>query len=485
MQSNLLFVLKLFLLSFSVTLIACGGGGGGGGSSSNSSGDSGNEQKLTALITASYMLDADEDGDLDIIVGIQGDPVRTADILLINDGSGSFSIKENAFPDHHLGTGGATVNIESADFNQDGHADIIASTTDARPGTEDDIIQIHLYFGNGDGTFSDATANITGGLVTEYVEWIRVADFDGDTFADFLITSNGCAEAIPTTICHGGRIYLNDGTGKFNIAMATNTDAKGSYTGDQLTWLADGTLLSLTDPDRIALDVFVADINNDNKIDLVAPNGYTSNGAIAAFINTTTTPGTLTFNIVYTVDTVDPHDGTTGFKNGALLDIDNDGLLDMVGSQSIAGGDNVTVPSFAFIGQGDGSFVEDNSIFGATQPGVEHARQWLVDDFNNDGFDDLIVADHGFDMPAFPGQENLLLLNDGAGKLVDATATSLSTVSSFTHGVSSGDVNGDGFVDLFLNNAQIDPNPGFVAEKEGRLWINNGDGSFTNQDLGL
>ena len=111
-------------------------------------------------------------------------------------------------------------------------------------------------------------------MVTEYVEWIRVADFDGDTFDDFLITSNGCAEGIPTTICHGGRIYLNDGTGKFNIAMVTSTDAKGSYTNDKLTWLNDGGLLSETTPGRIALDVFVSDVNNDTKVDLIAPNGY-------------------------------------------------------------------------------------------------------------------------------------------------------------------------------------------------------------------
>ena len=473
-------LVRFLFLSLCLSIAACGGGGGSDSGGSDS--DSGNSSKLTDLITASFMLDVDKDGDLDIVVGVQGDAVRTADILLINDGKGSFSIKEGAFPDHHLGTGGATVNIESADFNKDGNADIIASTTDARSGTEDDTIQIHLYFGNGDGTFTDATANITGGLVTEYVEWIRVADFDGDTFDDFLITSNGCAEGIPTTICHGGRIYLNDGTGKFSIATVTSTDAKGSYISDNLTWLSDGALQVETTPGRIALDVFVADVNNDTKVDLVAPNGY-AGGAIASFINTTTIPGTLSFDIVYTTEPGDPF-STTSFKNGALIDLNNDGTPDMVGSTSIAGL-GVEVPLVAFIGQGDGSFVEDNSVFGATQPGVQHARQWLVDDFNNDGFDDLFVADHGFDGSPFPGWKNLLLLNDGAGKLIDVTAANLSIQEGFTHGASSGDVNGDGFVDLFLNNAAIEPDSFFEAEKEGRLWINNGDGSFTNQDLGL
>jgi len=472
------------LLTSILLITACGGGGGG---SSDPEEVVEVLQKLANLITSSYMLDVDKDGDLDIIVGVQGSADKTADILLINDGSGNFSIKEGAFPDHHLGIGGATVNIESADFNNDGNADIIASTTDARADTFDDTIQIQLYLGNGDGTFTDATANITGGLVTEYIEWIRVADFDGDNNMDFLITSNGCSESGPNYgNCHGGRIFLNDGNTNFAVATISTTDAEMTYTETKLVWDSDGNIIpSNTGASRIALDVFVADINGDNKPDLIAPNGYTSNGAIATFINTTTTPGALTFNIVYTVDPIDPFDGGTGFKNGALMDINGDGLLDMVGSQSIAGGDNLSAPLFAFIGQADGSFVEDNSVFDPAQPGVEHARQWIVDDFNNDGKDDLIVADHGFDASPFPGEKNILLLNDGAGKLVDVSNANLGTLSSFTHGGSSGDIDGDGFADLFLNNAEVEPNPFFTAEIDSRLWINNGDGSFTARELNL
>jgi hypothetical protein len=468
-------------LTLLFVLSACGGGGGGPSSSGNVTVTA---SKLPNLINASHMLDVDKDGDLDIILGWQGDATRTADILLVNNGSGSFSIMDNAFPDHHLGSGGATVNIESADFNNDGNVDIIASTSDARDGTFDNTIQIHLYFGNGDGTFSDATANITGGLVTEYVEWIRVADFDGDANIDFLITGNGCSESPINNYgnCHGGSIFLNDGNGNFAIASVDSTDAEMTYTNTKLVWDSDGNTQGVnTGGSRIAIDVLVGDVGGDNKVDLVAPNGYAA-GAIATFINTST-PGNLSFNIIYSFDVSDVFN-TTLSKNGALIDIDGDADLDMIVSSSISGQDGVTTPLYSYINDGTGLFTEDNTKFVA-QPGVEHARQWLVDDFNNDGWDDLIVADHGFDFSPFPGEKNLLLISNGAGKLEDRTATSLSVISSFTHGVSSGDVNGDGFADLFLNNALVDPSSFFIAEKEGRLWFNNGDGTFTNQNLGL
>ncbi len=475
--------LKYMIIASSTALLSCGGSGGG-----ESSGGSDSEQStrinLPELINASHMVDVDKDSDLDLVLGWQGDPNRTANILLLNNGSGTFSIKENAFPDHHLGSGGATVNIQSADFDLDGNVDIIASTTDARQGSEDSSIQIHLYLGNGDGSFTDATSNIPGGLVSEYVEWIRIADFDSDSHLDFLITGNGCSESIDSNYgnCHGGSIFLNDGAANFSLATVESTDAEMTYTNTKLVWDADGNTDGVnTGGSRVALDVFAADFNDDGKTDLFAPNGY-AEGAMAVFINTSTV-GSLTFNIKYVVDGADAY-STTRVKNGTHIDIDGDGDLDIISSFSISGADDLSTPVHAFINDGSGGFIEDNTSF-VSQPGVEHARQWLVDDFNNDGRDDLIVADHGFDFSPFPGEKNLLLMSNGSGQLEDVTDIALNSKSSFTHGVSSGDVNGDGFVDLFFNNALIDTNPGFVAEKDDRLWTNNGDGTFSAQSLGL
>lgn len=464
------FILSLLL----IILTSCGEGGG------DSNVDNTITDGLPRGITASHMLDVDTDGDLDILIASSGFQGRTADMLLLNNANGVFTINEGAIPDHYLGNEGSTVNFTSADFNGDGHLDIIATTVDARDATFYQSGQIHLYLGGGNGVFTDATANIVGSLLTEWPEWIRSGDFDLDGNTDFIVTISGCSSPITATDpgnCIGGRIYLNDGSGNFSPAIITSTDVRPdgaqprTYVFDKLVWqnYSGGGL-------RVALDLFVGDVDNDGKLDIVAPNGY-AEGAIATFINNST-PGNLNFTILYTyqLDKENPPYGTTRIKNGALLDIDNDGYLDMVGSMSISEIDGDTTPVHAFINQGDGSFVEDNTIFSPSQPGVEHARQWLVDDFNQDGFSDLLVADHGWDYDPHPGQLNLLLLNNGLGSLSDVSASNLNDASTYTHGASTGDVNGDSYPDLFLNN---DQGVGTSSGGEEMLWLNNGDGSFS------
>ncbi|MDA0196532.1 MAG: VCBS repeat-containing protein [Bacteroidetes bacterium] len=92
--------------------------------------------------TASYMLDTDQDGDDDIILGPAQGPA--SDMLLLNDGNGFFELKLNAFPARYQGSNGQTVNITSGDFNNDGRTDIIASTIDGRDATFSRSAQIHL-----------------------------------------------------------------------------------------------------------------------------------------------------------------------------------------------------------------------------------------------------------------------------------------------------------------------------------------------------
>jgi len=84
-------------------------------------------------------------------------------------------------------------------------------------------------------------------------------------------------------------------------------------------------------------------------------------------------------------------------------------------------------------------------------------------DFDGDGFEDLFVAD---------GVRSILYKNDGRGHFTDVTvAAGLATPDGrgiAATGVAAGDVDGDGFPDLFLTNA-FGP---------ARLFRNRGNGTF-------
>jgi hypothetical protein len=166
----------------------------------------------------------------------------------------------------------------------------------------------------------------------------------------------------------------------------------------------------------------------------------------------------------------------------APIDVDGDGDQDVivVYSQSEV---NMGVPLSILRNDGLGVFADiTSSIFpaGARQTfGVNH---FLIADFNEDSRDDLFVGDSGWDSGDFPGQQNVLLLSSGATGFVDATATHLPQLADFTHSATQGDVNGDGFLDIFVGN-QNGGTPPSGSLTNSYLLLNNGSGSFTRSDL--
>ena len=79
-------------------------------------------------------------------------------------------------------------------------------------------------------------------------------------------------------------------------------------------------------------------------------------------------------------------------------------------------------------------------------------RNIIIGGFGGNGFDDVFLNNHGTEAyQPFPGEENMLLLNDGETLSV-ADDFNVPTFKDFSHNGSAGDFNGDGFDDLFLIN---------------------------------
>ncbi|NET57033.1 MAG: DUF4347 domain-containing protein [Symploca sp. SIO2E6] len=68
------------------------------------------------------------------------------------------------------------------------------------------------------------------------------------------------------------------------------------------------------------------------------------------------------------------------------------------------------------------------------------------------------------------------VLENYPGILVDFTDSGQELGSSYSHGVSLGDVDGDGDLDAFIANS---------ASEANKVWFNNGDGTFTDSGQSL
>ncbi|MEX0361640.1 MAG: CRTAC1 family protein [Allomuricauda sp.] len=152
------------------------------------------------------------------------------------------------------------------------------------------------------------------------------------------------------------------------------------------------------------------------------------------------------------------YEGT--FGGGAVaFDLNNDGLEDLY----ITGG---TASDVLYLNQGEGKF---KNVFEGS--GLEVTTDYVTQgvasaDVNKDGWRDLFITtiNSKDNTTVIPRAKNLLFINNGDGTFMDATtAYGLEEFNSFSTGASFGDVNADGYPDLYVGN--------YFVEFTGKLGI--------------
>jgi len=143
----------------------------------------------------------------------------------------------------------------------------------------------------------------------------------------------------------------------------------------------------------------------------------------------------------------------------AVADLNGDGIPDLF-VEDYFGNYNV------FLGNGDGTFTQKGSAFGPTS----QTGSFVLGDFNNDGIPDVAAIDG-----VIYGANNTITIFLGNGDGTFTLAGSSPTIGYNPASIATGDVNGDGNVDLVL----VQQSSSTSAGGQVVVFFGHGNGTFT------
>jgi hypothetical protein len=171
------------------------------------------------------------------------------------------------------------------------------------------------------------------------------------------------------------------------------------------------------------------------------------------------------------------HEGLSG--GVSVEDFNNDGFLDILAT-SYGLDDQMKL----YLSDGTGGFVDRTEEAGLR--GLVGGLNTVHADYNNDGHEDIFVL-RGAWLGEAGQHPNSLLRNNGDGTFTDITDQAGLASYHPTQTAAWRDFNRDGWIDLFVgneSNAQVGRVTGegrnASTEHPSALYLNNGDGTFTN-----
>lgn len=154
---------------------------------------------------------------------------------------------------------------------------------------------------------------------------------------------------------------------------------------------------------------------------------------------------------------------------GSIVDdFNNDGYLDIVLSSW-----GLDEKMNFFKNNGNGSFSDASVSSGLAQ--FTGGLNMLQTDYNNDGFKDILVLRGGW-KKEYGNEPNSLLRNNGDGTFTDVTKESGLLSFHPTQTATWADFNNDGWLDVFIGNETSSDS----VKNPCELYINNKNGTFTN-----
>jgi len=284
------------------------------------------------------------------------------------------------------------------------------------------ILLCVIYFGKitGQTTFKKLTDGAIVNTLTDSRS-INFADFNKDGFEDLLITQGNSAGA-------SDLIYFNKGNLIFEIQPHLTQQ--------------------ISDP---SVGATIGDMNNDGLSDIYVASWYNKKNILYKGIE----------NNGFDIIQMDPNSYSESASWG---DFDNDGYLDLYVCNS---GNNAS-DNYNFLYKNNaGTLALQSNHITVKETNFSRNATWI--DYDNDGDIDLFICNEN-------QTRNDLFKNEGNGNFIKVvSAGDLLEEASGSMSSSWGDVNNDGWMDVFICNS------GFFIGQPNRLYMNNGDGTFTKR----